>query len=93
MTSLIGNATADSARLVSPASIDLDRLGDELAQAMTLAEAAKVVRSTPATLHRWTTAGVPGADGRVHKLAALRIGRRKLVRRSDLEAFLVALNS
>lgn len=58
------------------------------------AKAGRVIGTDPsiATLHRWRLKGVTAPDGSMVKLASIRVGGRRYVRRSDLDAFVAGLN-
>lgn len=78
---------------LNPASIDLDAIEADLDAHLSTAQTAKRLGVTPATVSRWMTSGVRGADERVHVLPSVRIGARIYTHRADLAGFLASLNA
>lgn len=70
---------------------DLDRMKAELDAALTLDEAAALMRVSRVTLMRWLRVGLKANDGTMVRLGAMRLGKKRLVRRCDLGKFVEAM--
>lgn len=74
-------------------AFDFDALGGALAESLTRQEVATTLRCSESTLLRWEADGLPGRDGRTHRLKTVRVARRTYIQKAALSEFLAAVSS
>ena len=71
--------------------VSVDTIEADLARLVPIKEVQRICGVSEATVRNWARVGAKGADGRVHRLSKVRLGKRSFVAREALSSFLTAV--